>query len=133
MVLLLMIFAMISENLFQDLFSQANESLTTTNGTGLCLQEVTVNISLIDDNGTRHAFILDSCLYHPNSPVNLLYMRWLAEKFIVANGNPDNETRIESCYSTHVLTWSFGQFWKKISHTNFWPSLSSIQQGVSRV
>jgi hypothetical protein len=42
----------------------------------------------------------------------LLSTRRLAEKFIDANGNPDKETRIESCYSTHVLTWSFGQFWK---------------------
>jgi hypothetical protein len=47
---------------------------------------------------------LDSCLYHPDSPVDLLS--------IDVNGNPDKETRIESCYSTHVLTWSFGQFQK---------------------
>jgi hypothetical protein len=57
---------------------QTNKSLLTANGTGLCLQEGTVNISLIDDNGTRHAFILDSCLYHSNSPVNLLSTRCLA-------------------------------------------------------
>jgi hypothetical protein len=91
---------------------QTNKSLTTANGTGLCLQEGTIKISLIDDNGTRHAFILDNCLYHPDSPVDLLSMRCLAEKFIDANGNPDKETRIESCYSTHFLTWSFGQFRK---------------------
>jgi hypothetical protein len=84
----------------------------SANGNGTCLQEGTIEISLIDDSGTRHAFILDSCLYYPNSPVNLLSMRHLAEKFIDANGNPDKETRVESRYSTHVLTWSFGQFWK---------------------
>ncbi len=95
---------------------QTNKSPTTTNGTGLCLQEGTVNISLIDDNGTRHAFILDSCLYHPDSPFNLLSMRHLAKKFIGANGNPDKETRIESHYSTHVLTWSFGQYRKMFPH-----------------
>jgi hypothetical protein len=92
---------------------QTNKSLTTENGTGLCLQEGTVKISLIDDNSTRHAFILDSCLYHPNSPFNFLSMRCLAEKFIDANGNPDKETRVESHYSTHVLTWSFGHFGKR--------------------
>jgi len=55
---------------------------------------------------------LDNCLYHPESPVNLLSTRRLAEKFLDADGNPDEETRIESRYSTHVLTWSFGQFKK---------------------
>jgi hypothetical protein len=62
--------------------------------------------------GTEHVFILDSCLYHPNSPINLLSARHLAEKFINENGNPDKETQIESRYSTHVLTWSFEQFRK---------------------
>ena len=82
------------------------------NGTGSCLQEGTVKIRLIDDAGTQHIFILDNCLYHPESPVNLLSTRHLAEKFLDADGNPDKETRIESRYSTHVLTWSFGQFKK---------------------
>ncbi len=91
---------------------QTNKCLTTANGTGSCLQKGTITISPIDDNGTRHAFILDSCLYHPNSPLNLLFTRRLTEKFIDANGNPDKETRIESGYSTHVFTWSFGQFQK---------------------
>ncbi len=58
----------------------------------------------------RHVFILDNCLYSPTSPVNLLSTRRLAEKFIDENGNPDEQTRIESRYSTHVLTWSFGNF-----------------------
>ena len=91
---------------------QTNKSLTTANGTGSCLQEGTVKIRLIDDTGTQHIFILDNCLYHPESPVNLLSTRCLAEKFLDADGNPDKETRIESRYSTHVLTWSFGQFKK---------------------
>jgi hypothetical protein len=56
--------------------------------------------------------MLDNCLYHPDSPVNLLSTRWLAEKFIDSQGNPDKQTRIESRYSTHVLTWSFGNFKK---------------------
>ena len=58
----------------------------------------------------RHVFILDNCLYHPCSPVNLLSTRRLAEKFIDENGNPDEQTKIESRYSTHVLTWSFRNF-----------------------
>jgi hypothetical protein len=55
---------------------------------------------------------LDNCLYHPDLPVNLLSTRRLAEKFINEQGNPDKQTRIESWYSTHVLTWSFGNFKK---------------------
>ena len=89
---------------------QTNKSLTTANGTGPCLQEGTVRLHLNDDDGMKHIFILDNCLYHPNSPVNLLSTRRLAEKFINENGNPDKQTRIESRYSTHVLTWSFGNF-----------------------
>ncbi len=37
---------------------------------------------------------------------SLLSTRRLAEKFIDEAGNPDEQTRIESSYSTHVLTWS---------------------------
>jgi hypothetical protein len=91
---------------------QTNKSLTTANGTGSSLQEGMVALSLIDYNRTRHKFILESCLYHPDSPVNYLSTRPLAEKFIDVNGNPNKETRIEFCYSTHVLLCSFGQFWK---------------------
>ncbi len=87
---------------------QTNQSLTTANGTGSCLQEGMVRLSLIDDNGTKHTFILDNCLNHPDSSVNLLSTRRLAEKFIDGSRNLDEETRIKSCYSTHVLIWSFG-------------------------
>ena len=89
---------------------QTNKSLTTANGTGPCLQEGTVRLHLNDNNGMKHIFILDNCLYHPSSPVNLLSTRRLAEKFIDENGNPDEQTRIESRYSTHTLTWLFGNF-----------------------
>ena len=89
---------------------QTNKSLTTANGTGPCLQEGTIRLHLNDDNGMKHIFILDNCLYHPSSPVNLLSTRRLAEKFIDENGNPDEQTRIKSQYSTHALTWSFGNF-----------------------
>jgi hypothetical protein len=91
---------------------QTNKSLTTANGTGSCLQEGIIRLNLINDNGTKHVFVLDDCLYHPDLPVNLLSTRRLAEKFLDASGNPDEETRIKSRYSTHVLIWSFGQFRK---------------------
>jgi hypothetical protein len=71
-----------------------------------------VRLSVIDNDGTKHTFVLDNCLYHPDSPVNLLSMRHLAEKFIDGSRNPNEEMRIESRYSTHVLIWSFGQFRK---------------------
>jgi len=91
---------------------QTNKILTTANGTGPCLQEGTVRLHLCDDSGIKHIFILDNCIYHPDSPVNLLSTRRLAEKFIDETGNPDEQTRIELRYSTHVLTWSFGNFKK---------------------
>jgi hypothetical protein len=71
---------------------QTKKSLTTANGTGPCLQEGTVCVRLQDDMGTEHVFILDNCLYHPDSPINLLSTRCLAEKFIDGSGNPDKET-----------------------------------------
>jgi hypothetical protein len=86
--------------------------LTTANGTGPCLQEGTVRLQLIDDDGRKNTFILDNCLFHPNSPVNLLSTQRLAEKFINSNGYPDKQTQIESQYSTHTLIWSFGKFKK---------------------
>ena len=67
-------------------------------------------LHLNNHNGMRHIFILDNCLYHPSSPVNLLSMRRLAEKYINENGNPDEQTRIESRYSTHALRCSLGNF-----------------------
>ena len=86
--------------------------LTTANGTGPCLQEGTARIHLVDDNSKRHVFLLENCIYLPDSPVNLLSTRRLAEKFLDANGNPDEETKIVSRYSTHTLSWCFGKYQK---------------------
>ena len=83
---------------------QTNKSLTTANRTGLCLQEGTVRLHLNDNDGVKHIFVLDNCLYHPNSLVNMLSTQRLAKKFIDDHGNPDEQTRIESQYCTHVLT-----------------------------
>jgi hypothetical protein len=71
---------------------QSNKSLTTAKGTGPCLQEGMVRLQLIDDLGMKHTFILDNCLFHPSSPVNLLSTRQLAEKLIDSDGNPDEQT-----------------------------------------
>ena len=95
---------------------QTTRRLTTANVTGLIVQEGTININLTDDDGKVHLFLLEGCIYHPDSPVNLLSTRRLAEKFLDADGNPDEETRIESRYYTHTLTWCFGRY-KKIFPT----------------
>jgi hypothetical protein len=61
---------------------QTNKFLTTANSTGPCHQEGTVQIQLLDNNGTNHIFIVYNCLYRPDSPVNLLSARRIAEKYI---------------------------------------------------
>ncbi len=43
---------------------------------------------------------------------DLLSTRQLAEKFTDSNGNLDNQTRIKSRYSSHVLNWCFGNYRK---------------------
>ena len=91
---------------------QTGRRVTTANGTGPCLQEGTVCIHLLDDDGKRHLFILDKCIYLPDSPVNLLSTRRLAENYLDEDGNPDEETRIESRYSTHILVRCGGKFKK---------------------
>ena len=71
--------------------------LTTANGTGPPVQEGTIKSNLTDDDdGKIHLFLLEGCIYHPDSPVNLLSARQLAEKFLDADGNPDEDTRIEA-------------------------------------
>ena len=78
--------------------------LTTANGTGPPVQEGTIKINLSDDDGKTHLFFLEGCTYHTDSPFNLFSTRRLAENFLDADGNPYEETRIESRYSTHTLT-----------------------------
>ena len=58
--------------------------------------------------------MLEGCIYNPDSPVNLLSTRQLSEKFLDEDGNPDEETIIESRYCTHTLTWCLGRYKKKI-------------------
>ena len=86
--------------------------LTTANGTDPCLKEGTVRVHLLNGNSKRHAFLLENCIYLPESPVSLLSTRRLAEKFLDKDGNPDEDTAINSKYSTHKLTWCFGKYTK---------------------
>jgi len=79
---------------------------------GPCLQEGTARIHLVDDNSKRHVFLLEICIYLPESLVNLLSTRRLAEKFLNANDNSDKETKIVYRYSTHTLSWCFGKYQK---------------------
>ena len=73
---------------------QTTRRLTTANGTGHPFKEGTIKINLTDDDGKIHLFLLEGCIYHPDSPVNLLSTRRLAEKFLDTNGSLDEETRI---------------------------------------
>ena len=95
---------------------QTNRRLTTANGTGPPVKEGTIKINLTDENGKHHIFLLEGCIYHPDFPVNLSSTQRLAEKSFDDDGNPDEDTRIESRYATHYLTWCFGQY-KKIFPT----------------
>ena len=83
---------------------QTNRRLTNENVTGPPVQEGKINTHLTDDYGKLHLFFLEGFIYHPESPVNLLSTRLLAEKILDANGNPDEETITKSRYSTHTLT-----------------------------
>jgi hypothetical protein len=74
----------------------------------------------------QHTFILGNCLFHPDSPVNLLLTRQLAEIFIDANVNPDKQTRIESRCPTHVLTKGIWEFSKIIPNTNIRSSKATL-------
>ena len=67
---------------------------------------------LINDNSKRHAFLLENCIYLPESPVSLLSTRRLVEKFLDKDGNPDEDNAINSKYSTHKLTWCFRKYTK---------------------
>ncbi len=115
-----------------DTMQQTNNSLTTANGMEPCLQEGTVRIRLIDDAGTQHIFILDNCLYHPSSPVYLLLMRRLAEKFLNADGNPDEETDLH--WILIFNSCSYPVFWavqEDFSHSGIWSSAAPFWSQVA--
>jgi hypothetical protein len=73
----------------------------------------TVILQLTDDEGVTHSFEFTNVNYLPDSPVNLLSLRRLAELYPDATGHPDrNGTGIRSGFDNHVLFWNREQFKK---------------------
>jgi len=73
----------------------------------------TVILRLIDDEEITHSFEFTNVSYLPDSPVNLLSLRQLAELYPDATGHPDrNGTGIQSGFDNHVLFWNREQFKK---------------------
>ena len=67
----------------------------------------TVILRLTDDEGATHSFEFTNVNYHPDSPVNLLSLRRLAELYPDATGHTDpNGTGIRSGFDNHVLFWN---------------------------
>ena len=76
-----------------------------------------VNLSLLDDEGVPHTFKLKEVVYLPDSPVNLLSARRLAELFPDDAGRPDRRgTGIMSVFDEHKLFWN-GRRFSKTFHT----------------
>jgi hypothetical protein len=66
----------------------------------------TVTLRITDDEGAKHSFTLKNVNYLPNSPVNILSLRHLAELYPDDTGHPDqNGTGISSGYDNHTLYW----------------------------
>ncbi len=73
----------------------------------------TVILWLTDDEGVNHSFELDNVNYLPDSLVNLLSLRLLAEMYLDTSGHPDqNGTGIHSGYDNHIIFWNQEQFKK---------------------
>ena len=63
------------------------------------LQTATVVLSVTDDDDVEHTFTLLRVIHMPQSPVNILSARRLAEHFPDRNGNPDRwDTDIVSTF-----------------------------------
>ena len=66
----------------------------------------TVTLRLTDDEGEKHSFILSNVNFLPDSPVNLLSLRRLAELYPDSAGYPDkNGTGISSGFDSHTMFW----------------------------
>jgi hypothetical protein len=73
----------------------------------------TVILRLTDDEGVTHSFEFTNVNYLPDSPVNLLSLRPLAELYPDATGRLDRTgTGIRSGFDNHVLFWNREQFKK---------------------
>ena len=77
----------------------------------------TVTFRITDNEGAKHSFTLKNVNYLPNSPVNILSLRRLAELYPDDAGHPDcNGTGISSGYDSHTLYWDSARF-SKTFHT----------------
>jgi hypothetical protein len=76
-----------------------------------------LTLRLTDNEGVKHSFTLENVNYLPDSPVNILSLRRLAELYPDENGHPDrNGTGINSGYDSHTLFWDKARF-NKTFHT----------------
>jgi hypothetical protein len=77
----------------------------------------TVTLRITDDEGAKHSFVLKNVNYLPNSPVNILSLRRLAELYPDDTGHPNRTgTGISSGYDSHTLCWDSARF-SKTFHT----------------
>jgi hypothetical protein len=77
----------------------------------------TVTLRITDDEGAKHSFTLKNVNYLPNSTVNILSLRCLAELYPDDMGHQDqNGTGISSGYDNHTLYWDKARF-SKTFHT----------------
>jgi hypothetical protein len=77
----------------------------------------TVTLQITDNEGAKHSFVLKNVNYLPNSPVNILSLRRLAELYPDNSGHPDRTgTGISSGYDSHTLYWDSTRF-SKTFHT----------------
>ena len=77
----------------------------------------TVMLWVTDNEGVEHTFALKDCVYLPQSPVNLLSTRRLAEQFPEGHGGVDRRgTGITSVFEDHTLFWHGNQY-RKTFHT----------------
>jgi hypothetical protein len=68
---------------------------------------------LTDDEGDKHTFILNNVNYLPDSPVNLLSLRRLAELYLDSSGYPDKSgTGIRSGFDSHTMFWDHEKYKK---------------------
>ena len=76
-----------------------------------------ITLRLTDNEGAKHSFALQNVNYLPDSPVNILSLRCLAELYPDDKGHPDrNGTGINSGYDSHTLYWNKARF-NKTFHT----------------
>jgi hypothetical protein len=94
----------------------------------------TVVLRLTDDEGVTHSFEFTNVNYLPDSPVNLLSLRRLAELYPDATGHPDrNDTGIQSGFDNHVLFWNREQFKKTFITASSGLPECLINSGYSRL